>query len=177
MLLTGQPACGKTTVVCRVIEQLGDLRLAGFYTQEIRRGGNRLGFEAIGLGSGRVVLAHVMFRTEVRVGRYGVELGGFEELVRAELGKSADSVDLFVVDEIGKMECASARFVEAARGVLDGPVPVLATVGYKGRGFMVEVKTRPDIRLITVSAENRQRLPQQLADRLRGLVRRRPAAG
>ncbi len=41
VLLTGPPGCGKTTVVRRVIEQLGDRCLAGFYTQEIRQCGGR----------------------------------------------------------------------------------------------------------------------------------------
>jgi nucleoside-triphosphatase len=35
-LLSGPPGCGKTTVLRRLAERLGDLRLAGFYTQEIR---------------------------------------------------------------------------------------------------------------------------------------------
>jgi nucleoside-triphosphatase THEP1 len=38
ILLTGAPGCGKTTVICRLAERLGDLRLAGFY----RTGLNRL---------------------------------------------------------------------------------------------------------------------------------------
>jgi nucleoside-triphosphatase len=51
-LLTGPPGCGKTTVIRRLIERLDDLRLAGFYTQEVREKGQRVGFEAISL-SGR----------------------------------------------------------------------------------------------------------------------------
>lgn len=37
ILLAGPPGCGKTTVVQKVVDRLGDLRLAGFYTREIRR--------------------------------------------------------------------------------------------------------------------------------------------
>ncbi|MCL6508666.1 MAG: AAA family ATPase, partial [Bryobacteraceae bacterium] len=48
-LLTGPPGCGKTTVLRRVVELLGDLRLAGFYTEEIRERGRRVGFRAAGL--------------------------------------------------------------------------------------------------------------------------------
>ena len=49
VLLTGPPGCGKTTVIRRVVERSGERRLAGFYTQEIRQHGQRVGFEAIGL--------------------------------------------------------------------------------------------------------------------------------
>lgn len=167
MLLTGRPGCGKTTVVCRVVGQMVERRLAGFYTQEIRRQGNRLGFEAIGLGGGRCVLAHKDLRTKRRVGRYGVELDAFNSLVQAELGKSTDAVDLFVIDEIGKMECFSEVFVEAAARVLDGPVSVLATIAARGGGLIGRVRARPDVEILTVSAGNRDELPGQLVERLR----------
>ena len=37
LLLTGPPGCGKTTVIRRVIERLGHLRLTGLYTQKVRQ--------------------------------------------------------------------------------------------------------------------------------------------
>jgi nucleoside-triphosphatase len=73
LLLTGAPGCGKTTVLERVVEHLGDMRLAGFLTLELREHGQRVGFEAVGLGGRRAILAHVRFRSPVSVGRYGVE--------------------------------------------------------------------------------------------------------
>ena len=102
--LTGLPGCGKTTLVERVIERLGDQRLGGFYTRELRgTNGRRIGFEAIGLRSGRTNLAHVHSNSKIRVGRYGVEREAFEKLINDELASDAD-VDFFVVDE-----CASSR--------------------------------------------------------------------
>jgi len=165
LLLTGLPGCGKTTVVQRVIEQLGDRRLAGFYTQEIRQRGRRLGFEAVGLGGGSTVLAHVDFRSKQRVGRYGVELDGFDRLVREELA-GGEGVNLFVIDEIGKMEMFSETFVLAATEVLDSEVPVLATIAAKGGGIIARVKERPDVEVISVTIANRDELPGVLAGRL-----------
>ncbi|MHC4801596.1 MAG: nucleoside-triphosphatase [Planctomycetota bacterium] len=166
VLLTGKPGCGKTTLVRRVLEHLGGRRLAGFYTGEIRRGGRRLGFAAIGLNGGSTVLAHVDHDSVNRVGRYGVDLRGFDPLVARELGRRAGDVDLFVIDEIGRMECCSALFVQWTRAVLDGAVPVLATIAVTGGGFMAEVRSRPDVELVTVSAANRAGLAATLADRL-----------
>jgi nucleoside-triphosphatase len=166
LLLTGLPGCGKTTVVQGVIERVGNRRLAGFYTQELRRKGQRVGFEAVGLGGSSAVLAHIDCRSSKRVGRYGADLGAFEDLVRKELGAQSQDVDLFVIDEIGKMECFSRLFVTIASGALDSPVPLLATIAAKGSGFIAQVKARPDVELLTVTRENRAELPGGLADRL-----------
>src|SRR5262249_24678581 len=81
----------------------------------------------------------------------------------AELGPSPGEVDVYIIDEIGKMECLSPAFVRAVRRVLDGTVPVLATVALKGGGFIGEVKARTDVGLVEVSPANRDGLPAQVA--------------
>ncbi|MFC1597675.1 nucleoside-triphosphatase [Planctomycetota bacterium] len=168
LLLTGFPGCGKTTLVCRIIEQLRDLRLAGFYTQELRgEDGRRTGFQAIGLNGGSRTLASVRSKSKIRVGRYGVELPGFEQLVDEELNREAGDVDLFVIDEIGKMECFSGAFVELVGKLLDGDAPVLATVAMKGHGLIADVKKRHDVERITVHGGNRDRLVSDLVERIR----------
>jgi nucleoside-triphosphatase len=168
ILLTGPPGCGKTTVARRVVEALRELRLAGFYTQEMREVGQRVGFEIVGLGGQRGVLAHVDWTSHVRVGRYGVEPAGLDRILEAELDRSLDTVDIYVIDEIGKMECLSPRFIKTVRRVLDGPVPVLATIALKGGGFIAEVKARPDVQLVMVEPGNRHSLPGDLVAELRG---------
>src|SRR5215831_16622889 len=101
LLLTGQPGCGKTTAVCRLVERLTDLRIAGFYTQEVRDQGSRVGFEAVGLALGhKALLAHVRSRSRHRVGRYGVDVPALARLVEAELRGAVGEEDLFVIDEI-----------------------------------------------------------------------------
>ena len=67
-LLTGPPGCGKTTFIRRLVERLGDLHLAGFYTQEVREQGQRVGFEAVFLSGRRALLAHVRSRSRHRLG-------------------------------------------------------------------------------------------------------------
>jgi nucleoside-triphosphatase len=175
ILLTGAPGCGKTTLVRRIIEQLRDLRLAGFFTQEVRGvDGRRDGFEAIGLNGCSTMLASVRSESKMRVGKYGVELFDFEQLVDAELNRDPHEVDVFVVDEIGKMECFSPLFVDLVESRLDGDTPVLATVAMKGRGFIAAVKQRQDIELMTVNSVNRDGLVAIVAERLRARAARGP---
>jgi nucleoside-triphosphatase THEP1 len=69
LLLTGSPSSGKTTVL-RLVERLADLRLAGFYTREVREHGNRVGFEAVGVSTGlHAILAHIRSESRLRVCR------------------------------------------------------------------------------------------------------------
>lgn len=177
LLLTGPPGCGKTTVIRRVIEGAGDCRLAGFYTEEIRGQGGRVGFRAIGLRGTSTVLAHVDFHGPARVGKYGLDLAAFEDLVRRELGEAEGAAGAIVIDEIGKMECQSKLFVEVAARVLDGPVMVLATIAARGGGFIEQARHRTDVEIMPVSPGNRDGLPDLIVPRLRGgrgLARRMP---
>ncbi len=166
LFLTGPPNCGKTTAIRGVVNHLPEIRLAGFFTQEIRRAGKRHAFEMIGFGGTRATLASVDSLSQLRVSRYGVELSAVEQIVHSELQVQAAEVDLFVVDEIGKMECYSPLFIEVMRNILDGDVPVLGTIALYGGGFIAEVKQRSDVEVITVTQENRDSLPVELAAKL-----------
>jgi nucleoside-triphosphatase len=89
----------------------------------------------------------------------------FETLLRVELDRLHADVDLFVVDEIGKMECFSELFMDLMRQILNGDVPLLGTVALRGSGFIREVKQQDDVELITVTPRNRNSLPVELAAR------------
>ena len=66
---------------------------------------------------------------------------------------------LYLVDEIGKMECMSKGFVTAMRTLLTCDKLLVATVSKGGRGFIEEVKTRNDVELLEVTHPNRDGLP------------------
>lgn len=55
----------------------------------------------------------------------------------------------------------------AVRGILGGPVPVVATVARRGGGLIAEVKRRPDAELRTVTRATRDALPGAIAEWLR----------
>jgi len=163
ILLTGRPGIGKTTVIRRLAELLVGRRIAGFYTDEIRVAGERQGFRITTFSGTTGILAHAKTRSPCRVGRYGVRVEEFERIALPELVRPAD---VLLIDEIGKMECFSSRFVQAVRDVLNRPTPVVATVALSGSGFIADVKRRPDAELWQVSAQNRDEVPTRLAERI-----------
>lgn len=165
LLLTGPPRCGKTTVVRRVAEGFPG-RAAGFYTQEVRERGRRVGFEIVTLDGRIAWLSRVDFPGPQRVGKYGVDLEALHRVALPALAPSP-GMDLMVIDEVGKMECLSPRFVAAMEGLWSAPVlPLLITVAEKGGDFIAAIKRKPGARLITVTPSNRDALPGLLLEML-----------
>ena len=156
-LITGKPGVGKTTLVQKIIKRMGSVNMAGFCTSEIRSTGSRLGFELQGLNGGRRTLAHVDIASRHRVGRYGVDIDGFDVFLNT-LDLLDPDVELIVIDEIGKMELFSSRFQRLVRNVLSSDKQVLATIPLKGNEFIREIKKWPDMHLIEVTHENQDRL-------------------
>lgn len=161
LLLTGIPGIGKTTVIRRVAEQLAGRPLGGFYTEEMRAAGERRGFRLLGFDGSARVLAHVDFRGGPRISRYGVDVAALDAAADTLLAPRPE-VAVYLVDEIGKMECLSPRFVAAMRRLLEAPAPVIATVAVKGSGFIAEVKGRPGVVVWQITRENRDAMPKRI---------------
>lgn len=172
LLLTGVPGVGKTTVIRKAAEALGDLRVGGFYTQEIREGGARKGFSLATFDGREAVMAHLDFPKERQVGRYGVDVGTIDRVIEGALPTDErrsgdDPFDLYIIDEIGKMECMSPRFVSTMRRLFDSGKPIVATIAQRGTGFIAEVKGREDAQLWRVRRDNRDALPERTVDWIR----------
>ncbi len=170
LFVTGLPGTGKTTLIRRILDGLPPgTAVSGFFTAEMRESGERVGFTVNTLDGQSRLLAHVRIGGHARVGRYGVDVAGFEGLVLPLL--EPDRARLYVIDEIGRMECFSRVFCASVKGLLDSGAPVLGAVALKGGGFIAEVKARDDVALCEVTSRNRDRLVDEirlvLADRLR----------
>jgi nucleoside-triphosphatase len=166
VLLTGRPGCGKTTLTKRVVNNLPQ-RAGGFYTEEIRGGGTRAGFKIVTLDGEELVFAHVDLKTPEHIGKYRLDLSALETVGVEAVREAVRRRQLVVIDEIGPMEIRSAIFRDAVNKALDSEVPVLATIFARSLPFTDAIKSRPDVTLIEVRPDNRERLISELSDRFK----------
>jgi nucleoside-triphosphatase len=171
ILITGLPGVGKTTLIRELAKRLAEYHPAGFYTEEIlNKQGTREGFRLVTLCGRQLVLSHVNHPGPHRVGRYGVDVAGFERLL-AEIDLRHLPSQLMVIDEIGKMECLSRRFTDDVTALLNQPKVLIATIALKGEGFIQRLKGRADCRLVTVTKENRDSLANDLVAEVQSRLR------
>ena len=157
---------GKTTLIRELAQELRDLDPVGFFTTEIREGDVRKGFELISLDGRRRVLSHVDIRSRHCVGRYKVDMEGFEDFLTL-IPFEDPRRKLVIIDEIGKMECFSARFRKVVLELLDSERWVIATIALKGGGIIEEIKRRQDMRLFEINFGNRESLVTEILKEIR----------
>jgi len=175
VLLTGRPGCGKTTLVKRVMVDFA-APAGGFYTDEVRESGQRVGFKMVTLAGQEALLAHVDFKTPQRVGKYGLDLSALENVGVAALREAMRARQLVVLDEIGPMELRSATFRDLVTEIFEIGVPVLATITARPFPFTNALKKRSDVNVIEVRVTNREQLVCELSDQFNRLKSKRPAA-
>ena len=163
LLLTGRPGCGKTTVIKRVVTELAR-PAGGFYTEEIREGRERVGFKIVTVEGQQALLAHINFKTPERVGKYGLDLAGLEAVGVEAIRIAVRAHRLVLIDEIGPMEICSAIFCAAVQKAFASDSPILATITARSFPFTNKIKRRPDVTLVEVRRDNRERLVCNLSE-------------
>lgn len=168
ILITGLPGIGKTTLIKQLLYKLEKYTPAGFYTEEIRHEGERKGFQLVSLEGKKSILAHVFIESPHHIGKYKVDVHGFDSFL--------DSLDIFnsasrpiIIDEIGKMECMSTKFVKLIVDILDSNNTVIATIAHTDGGIKGKIKEREDVQLFKMNLENRDTLEDEIIEYLKTL--------
>ena len=154
VLLTGDPGCGKTTLIKDVILVMGKAA-GGFYTEEIREHGIRQGFNIVTVNGMKVILSHVDFKSPYRVSRYVVDVSALETVAVPAIIDAIENRDIVIIDEIGKMELFSSAFQDAVKRALDSKEKVLGTIMRAASPFADDIKKRDDVEIIMVHRSNR----------------------
>ncbi|MBS1127552.1 MAG: thymidylate kinase [Nitrospirae bacterium] len=168
IFLTGAPSSGKTTVMKKVIALL-PFPSTGFYTEEERVAGKRVGFVMKTLGGKSGYLAHQDIQSDFHIRRYGVSIEHIETIAVPSI--TPCNRHIIIIDEIGKMECFSEVFKQAALAALDSPSIVVGTITLGGDDFITRIKSRGDIEIHEVTQENRDSLPDLILERVARLLR------
>ena len=142
IFITGNPRCGKSTLIQRLLDEISDKNVSGFITPEIRVNGVRQGFKIIDLASKEEeILASLSIKRGPSVSRYGVNVDGINTILDKFL-ESYKNSEYVIIDEIGMMEFYSKKFRETVRMVLDSDKKIVATLSkrfvkeYKDKGLI-----------------------------------------
>jgi len=117
IFLTGAPSSGKTTVIKKVIARLR-YPATGFYTEEERVAGKRVGFIMKTIGGKSDYLAHQDIRSIFHIRRYGVSIENIETIAVADALKAAGLPSLkietdYSEEDVGQLQIRIEAFIES----------------------------------------------------------------
>jgi len=171
IFITGKPGCGKTTLIKEILKEL-KLNAGGFYTQEIRERGKRIGFKINSLDGKEGILAHVNIKSPFKVSKYGVNIKDLEEIGVKSILESLKVKKIVVIDEVGKMELFSEKFKKAVLKALNSKNKVLGTIKMtkdfftdkiKKKDFFTDkIKKREDVKIFYLQKENREKVKEEI---------------
>ena len=157
ILITGPSEIGKTTLIKRLLKDLTPLLVRGFYKEPIIEYNILKGYRVITLDLKWQILAHIDIQGPDRINNIGVNVDGFEQLVLPHLSLFAGT-ELFVIDEIGEMECLSSKFCHQVKLIISSDIPLIASVN---NGYLSEINnliSKNDASIIQLTKKNRNHL-------------------
>ncbi len=127
--ITGEPKAGKTTLLKEIVKDLkgSGLRVGGFVSPEERHHGTRTAFYVMDVESGRVEPLASVKGDGPKVSKYHVDVKSFESIAVPAMGR-VEEYDVFVIDEIGRMEMKSRKFAQLLEAVFESHTPLIASL-------------------------------------------------
>lgn len=169
IFLTGEIQVGKSTLIRRVLGELGPLTLGGFFTvsaPDAETG--ELGVFLLPAAEPDAACT-AKRRVGLRIrGRGGVgDPAAFDRAGCAAL-RGAEEAQLILMDEIGRMERDAAAFTARIEALLDCERPILGVLRGAAHTPLAEcIRAHPGTRLVTVTPDNREAMLPELRKLLR----------
>ncbi|MEG1497713.1 MAG: nucleoside-triphosphatase [Clostridiales bacterium] len=166
VFLTGPKNIGKSTIIDKVIKNI-DLECGGFltfYEDHCENPNRQLLMSAPQQGTGltkkEVVISFLNNKPQFETCKFdevGVEL----------LTACQDSVELFIMDECGRLEKDSKIFQKTILDILKGNTPVLGVIAHNKPSWILEIINHYNVSVIEVNEENRNDLPLTLLQKFK----------
>lgn len=168
ILLTALPRTGKSTAIQKIIQMLGIKNCGGFFTEEIRKDDERVGFMIKTLSGKKALLSHVDIESEYRISKYGVDLATFEKVCLEELKIAIvdEKIKYIIIDEIGPMQLFSEEYKRLLIKLLKSKKQVIGTIFMNQYEWLDDFKKKDDIELIEITFDNRDQLPLQIVEKV-----------
>jgi len=152
-LLSGKPGSGKTSIIKEALSKT-ERNAGGFYTDEIRKGGSRVGFRIITLCGQNRLLSHIKLDSPYNIGKYKVDISSIDEVAVPAVREAILHSEIIVIDEIGKMELLSPLFRDVVTEALECEKKVLGTVLLSPHPWVDGIKMRPEVDTVIVTVAN-----------------------
>jgi dTMP kinase len=173
LLLHGKPRSGKTTLLEYLFQWILSLNLpyyfTGFITREVKEAGERVGFNLVYLRDPDLTLPLAQLRSLTPskkypvLGKYSVfpqNLDKILEIIQNDLTE-ANRPPLLFIDEIGKMEVMSEKFIQFLEHLRE-EVIVVATLGTGKHPLLKAWREIKSALYCEVTPENRDFLQERL---------------
>lgn len=160
IFLTGEVQIGKSTVLRKTIAGVS-VHVGGFRTffMEDRSLPDKMlyiaGIDGAYREGAQVVVRFVDGKPIVLAEQFDL-IGGM--LLR----KARESAGLIIMDECGRLEREALVFQKEVLQTLDEETPVLGVIRQDAGGWTERIRDHPNVQVITVDRENRDRLPTEL---------------
>ena len=168
IFITGLPRCGKSILISKLIEYYyfqKNYNIYGFLTPEVKKSGNRIGFDILDISSKeRMKLARIgNYTTPNRLGKYRIFLEGLEKVITNLETTPLHEIELFIIDEIGKMELFSKKFQDFITRLFTSNISIIATIGLNIKHPIKDhLLNIPNVKLFTLDRHNFQRTYQKI---------------
>ncbi len=163
ILLTGKPNTGKSTAISTLIHLFGKDNCAGFYTKEILKDKERVGFRTYTLSGKDFIFAHIDLPKTYAVENFGVDIDSFEKIALNELRKDRKYL---IIDEIASMQLYSKAFEDLLNELSLSDRKIIATICEIDNDFTAALKERFRNDLYIITEENRDEMPFLLSERI-----------
>ncbi|MCJ7841487.1 nucleoside-triphosphatase [Lederbergia sp. NSJ-179] len=149
-------------MIKKIINEIGSANCCGFYTEEITNSSDRIGFRCVSVNGESVDIANVESPTQTRIGRYGVDVGKFENFATKVLQDSLSSKKIIVIDEIGFMQMLSTSFQKIVQDIVSDNHIVLGTVPLDSQPAIDKIKYLKTAKLTHLNELNRDWISELL---------------